>query len=232
MQVKEDETVRVGQELADVGAQSGEHFCMQSQHAFKEISHNVDVIAGADKPKSDDKSETPTAKAPVEDDKSKLEDKPISEEPMGGELPPKDTPQASSSQPETSQKPASDSKTDPKPSKPEGAPPQPGSDSGRVSIRFPPRRTPDGQRISALSAQEQEKYKTQAAPPKEQPKAEQQPPAQSQPQTPVRQTQKPAASDPNKFTPYAGQDRGTKLSQARVLSAKEIEIIELGGANP
>ncbi|DBB00319.1 hypothetical protein WJX77_011327 [Trebouxia sp. C0004] len=201
--VKEDETVRVGQELADVGAGSG-----------------------SDKPKSDDKSEAPTAKAPVEDDKSKLEKKPISEEPMGGEPSAKDTASSSSSQPETSQ-PSTESKIDPKPSKADDATPQPGSDSGGPSIRFPRRRTPDGQRISALPAEEQEKYKEDSTP-----RAEQAPPAQSQPQTAARQGQKPAASDPNKFVPYAGQDRGTKLSQARVLSAREIEIIELGGADP
>lgn len=202
--VKEDETVRVGQELADVGAGSG-----------------------SGKPESDDKSEPPTAKAPVEDDKSKLEKKPISEEPMGGQPSPKDTASSSSSQPETSQKSSTESKSHPKPSTAEDATPQPGSDSGRPSIRFPRRRTPDGQRISALPAEEQEKYKEDSTP-----KAEQAPAAQSQPQPAARQGQKPAASDPNKFVPYAGQERGTKLSQARVLSAREIEIIELGGADP
>ena len=184
-------------------------------------------MSGSGKPKSDDKSEAPTAKAPVEDDKSKLEKKAISEEPMGGQPSPRDTASSSSSQPETSQKPSTDSKSNPKPSKAEDATPQPGSDSGGPSIRFPRRRTPDGQRISALSAEEQEKYKEDNAP-----KAEQAPPAQSQPQPAAKQGQKPAASDPNKFVPYAGQDRGTKLSQARVLSAREIEIIELGGADP
>ncbi len=151
---------------------------------------------------------------------------------MGGQPSPKDTGSSSASQPETSDKQASDSKPDAKPSKAEDATPQPGSDTGRPSIRFPRRRTPDGKRISDLPAEEQEKYREQDAPSKEQPKGEQQPPAQSQPQAPARQAQKPAAADPNKFVPYAGQDRGTKLSQARVLSAREIEIIELGGAEP
>lgn len=53
-----------------------------------------------------------------------------------------------------------------------------------------------------------------------------------QSEAPAQQAPKSAATEPNKFVPYAGQDRGTKLSQARVLSAKEIEIIELGGADP
>ena len=29
---------------------------------------------------------------------------------------------------------------------------------------------------------------------------------------------------------YAGKERGTKLSQSRVLSEREMEMIELGGA--
>lgn len=209
--VKADETVRVGQELADVGAGSD-----------------------SNKPKSGKKSDKPTAAAPVEDDKSKLEEKPISDEPMGGEPSGKDTTSSKSSHPETAAKQGSGSKPDPKPSRAHDTPPQPGSASGGPSIRFPRRRTPDGQRISDLPAEEQEKYQHQDSPPKEQSeqtKAEQSP-AKSEPQAPARQPQKPSASDPNKFVPYAGQDRGTKLSQARVLSQREIEIIELGGAEP
>ena len=108
---------------------------------------------------------------------------------------------------------------------------QPNADAGKVSIRFPRRRTPDGRRISDLPVQEQQQFKEQDTPQQSQAE-QQQPPAKPEPQSPARQPQKSAASDPNKFTPYAGQDRGTKLSQARVLSAREIEIIELGGADP
>ena len=31
---------------------------------------------------------------------------------------------------------------------------------------------------------------------------------------------------------YAGRERGTKLSQSRVLTEREMEMIELGGASP
>lgn len=110
---------------------------------------------------------------------------------------------------------------------------QPNADAGKVSIRFPRRRTPDGRRISDLPIEEQQQFQEQHAPQHGQPKAEeQQNAAKPQPQTPARQPQKSAASDPNKFVPYAGKERGTKLSQARVLSQREIDIIELGGAEP
>ena len=174
-----------------------------------------------------DEGEAPTASAPVEDDKQKLEEKPISEEPMGGEPSPKDTAGSSSSQPESSQSPDSSSKAASAASKPDSAPPQPGSTTGGPSIRFPRRVTPDGKRISDLPADEQDKYRKQDASSPQQ--AGQQ---AEQPQAASKQAPKPTAAEPNKFVPYAGQDRGTKLSQARVLTAKEIEIIELGGADP
>ncbi|KAL3155503.1 hypothetical protein ABBQ38_011057 [Trebouxia sp. C0009 RCD-2024] len=205
--VKQDDTVKVGQELADIGSGSG-------------------AKKSEDKPK--DKAEAPTASAPVEDDKQKLEDKPISEEPMGGEPSPKDTAVSSSSQPESS--PKTDSRSNPsEPSKFDSTPPQPGAATVGPSIRFPLRVTPDGQRISDLPAEEQDKLRKQDAASAQQPKTEQQ---SVQSAAPAQQAPKSAATEPNKFVPYAGQDRGTKLSQARVLSAKEIEIIELGGADP
>lgn len=189
----------------------------------------TNAFTGAKKSESKpkDKGDAPTASAPVEDDKQKLEEKPISEEPMGGEPSPKDTAGSSSSQPESSQSSKSGSTQAPEPSKPDGAEPQP---TGGPSIRFPQRMTPDGKRISDLPADEQDKYRKQDASSAKQPQAGQQ---AEQPQAAAKQTQKkPSTSEPNKFVPYAGQDRGTKLSQARVLSAKEIEIIELGGADP
>ena len=188
-------------------------------------------LTGEGKPQSKpkDKGNAPTASAPVEDDKQQLEEKPISDEPMGGEPSPKDTPASRSSQPESSQSidsgsaQASDSSTS------DNAKPQPGSATGGPSIRFPRRMTAEGKRISELPADEQEKYRKQDVPSAKQPQAEQQ---AAQPQAPAQQAQKPSAAEPNKYVPYAGQDRGTKLSQARVLSAREIEIIELGGADP
>ena len=187
---------------------------------------------------SQEQSDTATAKAPVEDDKTKLEEKPIAGDPMSGEPSPSDTSTAPSSQPDSSarQQGSAQSTSKPDTSKQNSqtadakeATPSPGADTGRPSIRFPKRRTPDGQRISALSAEEQEKYReTDAATEKHgQPEK-----ALAQPQAASRQPQKPSASEPNKFIPYAGQDRGTKLSQARVLSAREMELIELGGAEP
>ena len=191
----------------------------------------IRIFTGAKKSESKPKSkeEAPTASAPVEDDKQKLEEKPISEEPMGGEPSPKDTAGSSSSQPESSQSSESGSTQVREPSKADNAKPQPGSATGGPSIRFPRRVTPDGRRISDLPADEQDKYRKQDAPSAKQPPAGQ--PAK-QPQAAAKQTPQPSAAEPNKFVPYAGQDRGTKLSQARVLTAKEIDIIELGGADP
>lgn len=147
---------------------------------------------------------------------------------MGKEPSPKDTAVCSSSQPESSQ--TSDSRsTSPEQPKVDGTPPQPGAATEGPSIRFPLRVTPDGRRISDLPAEEQDKFRKQDAASAEQPLAQQH---SVQPQAPGQQAQKAAAAEPNKFVPYAGQDRGTKLSQARVLSAKEIDIIELGGADP
>ena len=187
---------------------------------------------------SQEQSDSATAKAPVEDDKTKLEDKPISGEPMGGEPSPSDTSAAPSSQPGSSprQKDSAQdtskqdtSKQNSQTAEAKEPTPSPGADTGRPSIRFPRRRTPDGQRISALSAEEQEKYRETDATSEQQGQSEK-PPAQ--PQAASRQPKKDSQSDPNKFVPYAGQDRGTKLSQARVLSAREMELIELGGAEP
>lgn len=177
------------------------------------------------KPK--DKGEAPTASAPVEDDKQKLEEKPISEEPMGGEPSPKDTASSTSSQPESSQSSDPGLGSASAPSNSDSAPPQPGSATGGPSIRFPRRVTPDGKRISDLPADEQDKYRKQDAS-----SAQQAGQQAEQPQPAAKRSQKPTKAEPNKFVPYAGQDRGTKLSQARVLTAKEIEIIELGGADP
>ena len=220
--------MKVGQELADVGAGSGNAPPPVSIHACF-VNHGSSLaFVGSDKSESKpkDSGDAPTAKAPVEDDKQKLEEKPISEEPMGGEPSPKQTSGASSSQPESS-KPA-ESATSPAP-KADNATPQPGADTSGPSIRFPPRMTPDGKRISDLPAEEQEKYRQQSASSAKQPQADQQ---AAPPQAAAKPAQKPSGSQPNKYMPYAGQDRGTKLSQARVLSAKEIEIIELGGADP
>ena len=191
----------------------------------------VNVFIGAKKSESkpNDKGEAPTASAPVEDDKQKLEEKPISEEPMGEEPSPKETAGSSSSQPESSQSTSSGPRQSPEPSKADNAKPQPGSATGGPSIRFPRRFTPDGKRISDLPADEQDKYRQQDASSAKQSQARQQ---AEQPQVAAKQMQKPSAAEPNKFVPYAGQDRGTKLSQARVLTAKEIEVIELGGADP
>ena len=54
------------------------------------------------------------------------------------------------------------------------------------------------------------------------------------PDAPAQPT-KPAASAaaPRARTPwYVGKERGTKLSQSRVLSEREMDVIELGGAAP
>lgn len=237
LQVKQDDTVKVGQELANVGAGSGMHilrsvlvcsiiqlYSMGCSGAKKSESKPKDKSES--KPK--DKGEAPTASAPVEDDKQKLEEKPISEEPMGGEPSPKDTASSSSSQPESLQSSDSSSRPASASSSSDSAPPQPGSATGGPSIRFPRRVTPDGKRISDLPADEQDKYRKQDASSAQQQAGQQ----AKQPQASAKQAQKPTAAEPNKFVSYAGQDRGTKLSQARVLTAKEIEIIELGGADP
>lgn len=213
--------------LAQVHASSAlASACFDVPHHLIELTF-IGAKKSESKPK--DKGEAPTASAPVEDDKQKLEEKPISEEPMGGEPSPKDVAGSSSSQPESSQSSNSGSSQAPEPSKPDNAKPQPGSATGGPSIRFPQRMTQDGKRISELPADEQDKYRNQNASSAKQPQAGQQ---AEQPQAAAKQTQKPSASEPNKFVPYAGQDRGTKLSQARVLTAKEIDIIELGGADP
>lgn len=161
--------------------------------------------------------------------KEKAEDKPQKEQ-----QPAKEASRKPSQEDTTSAKPAtkvhSDTK-DPHSSVEGQSESQPNADAGKVSIRFPRRRTPDGRRISDLPVEAQQQFKEQDAPQQSQAE-QQQPPAKPEPQSPARQPQKSTASDPNKFMPYAGQDRGTKLSQARVLSAREIEIIELGGADP
>lgn len=58
------------------------------------------------------------------------------------------------------------------------------------------------------------------------------PPAQPQPK------QQPSAAEQSNVASfsagrwYAGKERGTKLSQSRVLTEREMEMIELGGAPP
>ena len=175
-----------------------------------------------------------TGKTPQTQEKPQTEEKPQKEEQPQKDQKPEKEAGKKPSQEDTTSKPAtkvhSDTK-DPHSSVEGQSESQPNADAGKVSIRFPRRRTPDGRRISDLPLEEQQQYQDQEAPQQSQTE-QQQPPAKPEPQAPARQPHKSTASDPNKYVPYAGQDRGTKLSQARVLSAREIEIIELGGADP
>lgn len=98
---------------------------------------------------------------------------------------------------------------------------QPGQQQHRQpGIRFPRRRLPDGTRISDLPFDEQQQHSK--APPKQQ----QQQPSQSQ-----SRSSKPDPPPQRKHVVwYVGKEQGTKLSQSRVLSDREMEQIELGGA--
>ncbi|CAL8462675.1 g2208 [Coccomyxa elongata] len=86
------------------------------------------------------------------------------------------------------------------------------------SIQFPTRRTPEGVPISSLPAEEQKKYLGAPETSAEQP---------PQPQ-PVKQPVPQPSFSTGRW--YAGRERGTKLSQSRVLTEREMEMIELGGA--
>lgn len=57
---------------------------------------------------------------------------------------------------------------------------------------------------------------------------------QPQAQQPEAAQEQPAHSQTvfGSSTWYAGRERGTKLSQSRVLTEREMELIELGGAGP
>ncbi|KAK9808101.1 hypothetical protein WJX73_006301 [Symbiochloris irregularis] len=91
----------------------------------------------------------------------------------------------------------------------------------RPSISFPRRRLPDGTRISDLPEEEQKKHLQQ----------HQDAPQQSQASQQGGSQQKPQSPPPRKPAPwYVGKEQGTKLSQSRVLSEREMESIELGGA--
>ena len=57
---------------------------------------------------------------------------------------------------------------------------------------------------------------------------EEQPQAAPQQVAPSTEDQKSTVVTPGPW--YAGKERGTKLSQSRVLSEREMEMIELGGA--
>ena len=57
---------------------------------------------------------------------------------------------------------------------------------------------------------------------------EEQPQAAPQPAAPSTEDQKSTVVTTGPW--YAGKERGTKLSQSRVLSEREMEMIELGGA--
>ncbi|KAK9906813.1 hypothetical protein WJX75_008452 [Coccomyxa subellipsoidea] len=83
-------------------------------------------------------------------------------------------------------------------------------------IKFPTRRTPDGIAISSLPIEEQKKYL-------EAPEAAAAPP-------PDPSAKQPQAASFSTGPWYAGRERGTKLSQSRVLTEREMEMIELGGA--
>lgn len=98
-----------------------------------------------------------------------------------------------------------------------GPPPEP--PHRQSSIKFPTRRTPEGVPISSLPIEEQKKYfGTPEA------SAESQP----QPQQPAKQPAPQPSFSTGRW--YAGRERGTKLSQSRVLTEREMEMIELGGA--
>ncbi|BDA46542.1 probable dihydrolipoyllysine-residue succinyltransferase component at N-terminal half [Coccomyxa sp. Obi] len=86
------------------------------------------------------------------------------------------------------------------------------------SIQFPTRRTPEGVPISSLPAEEQKKYLGAPEASAEQP---------PQPQSAKQPSPQPSFSTGRW---YAGRERGTKLSQSRVLTEREMEMIELGGA--
>ena len=58
--------------------------------------------------------------------------------------------------------------------------------------------------------------------------SEEQPQAAAQQAAPSIEDQKSTVMTPGPW--YAGKERGTKLSQSRVLSEREMEMIELGGA--
>jgi hypothetical protein len=61
-------------------------------------------------------------------------------------------------------------------------------------------------------------------------------PAARQPAEPAQLRPQPIQEQPQpSFAAgrwYAGIERGTKLSQSRVLTEREMELIELGGASP
>eukprot|EP00884_Botryococcus_braunii_P009503 jgi/Botrbrau1/18554/Bobra.0367s0005.1 len=84
-------------------------------------------------------------------------------------------------------------------------------------IHFPPRTTPEGIRISSLPASQQAQWES----------------GQS---TVAPQPSKAVKQEPRVSVPvgrwYVGVERGSKLSQSRVLSDREMEMIELGGAPP
>jgi pyruvate/2-oxoglutarate dehydrogenase complex dihydrolipoamide acyltransferase (E2) component len=106
-------------------------------------------------------------------------------------------------------------------------------------IKFPRRVTDSGDRISSLPAAEQEKLLKElglAAPSHaKQPDTQQadakavEAPKKEAPRPTKQQT---ATYEGFKYKPYAGKERGTKLSTQHVLSQREIDAIETGGADP
>ncbi|KAK9834936.1 hypothetical protein WJX84_007990 [Apatococcus fuscideae] len=103
------------------------------------------------------------------------------------------------------------------------------------SIRFPIRRTTDGRRLSDMPAEEAEQYRMQAQGGEAGSKASapQQQQQQGQPAQPSAPDQKPAedaAARQRHMLWYQGKERGSKLSQSSVLSQREMDMIELGGA--
>ncbi|KAK9818665.1 hypothetical protein WJX74_000957 [Apatococcus lobatus] len=109
----------------------------------------------------------------------------------------------------------------------------PGPSHRRPSIKFPVRRTSDGRRLSSLPFEEAEQYRMQAQGSKpsgqQQPQQQQQQPAESS--TPKPPANKPdAAAEQRHMLWYQGKERGSKLSQSSVLSQREMDMIELGGA--
>ncbi|KAK9843646.1 hypothetical protein WJX81_000848 [Elliptochloris bilobata] len=128
-------------------------------------------------------------------------------------------PEKPAAKPKAAEKPA----PAPAPAAPSGKVPQAPERVGRAQMKFPQRRTLDGKRISALPAEEQAKYLEQQAGPAA-PAAPSEAPAKAA--KPAEQPTSPRARTPW----YVGKERGTKLSQSRVLTEREMECIELGGA--
>ncbi|KAK9809216.1 hypothetical protein WJX72_011518 [[Myrmecia] bisecta] len=143
-----------------------------------------------------------------------------------GDAPPKSK-EAKPAQPKPSKQPAAEAKpaaAPPAQPKQEAEPAAVAAPHRTPSLKFPPRRTEDGRRISDLPAAEAKKYLEEHA-------------SREAAQPAAQPSSRPAGAAAKPSRPTAQQvfrivEPGTKLSSSRVLSQKEIDEIELGGAGP